>query len=91
MRKINWLEILKIILAQNHEKGFVIFNGYKYVFKCIVIIESSRLGYMVIWEVPTKRAVKISRLVIPSDYRVVDENQIEFEIPNTLVYESMNG
>jgi hypothetical protein len=46
---------------------------------------------MVIWEVPTKRAVKISRLVIPSDYRVVDENQIEFEIPNTLVYESMNG
>lgn len=52
------------------------------------------MGYLVVWEKSSKRAIHFSRLKVPEKYEFIDinnEEDIVKNIPNDLKYEGMNS
>jgi hypothetical protein len=89
--KIKWLIILKMITDNVTNTKSIIYEGQEFLFKYIGR-ETDRMGYLIIWEKNSKRAVSISRLKVPICHKMIRmDDEIEFlkQIPRDLIFEDM--
>ena len=93
--KIDWYNILKRIVTELPVSQVLKDNNITFHFRYILIKEEERLGYLLIWEEKSKRAVQISRVKAPINFPALypreDNHKFEKEIPNNLKYEDVNS
>ena len=69
-------------------------DGCEFSYKYVLVDESNRMGYLLIWEVSSKRAINISRVKVADSKPFISINDIEKqtkEIPDDLKFEPMNS
>jgi len=90
--KIDWLSILTKIVDKPNKDNYLKVDNKIFNFK-YVGFPTNRMGYLVLWEQTSKRAIHFSRLEVPEQYDFIDinsEEDIVKNIPNDLKYEGMN-
>ena len=89
--KYNWLEILKLVLDELPLSQTVNYKNKEFRFKYIGDKET-RIGYLLIWESSTSRAVQISRVKAPEKIPMIDFKDSESfkeQIPEQLSFEAL--
>ena len=86
MGDINWIDLTKKIF---HVKGCrkIEFENEEFEFVAFGDL-NERIGFMIIWNVKTKKAIRISRMKIPENMIFYDFNEEQYNniIPEDLVY-----
>ena len=94
MKKTNtpilWPEILKQVLATDQSFGNRIsFAGSTFNFQ-FVADPLTRLGFLLIWETESRRAIHVSRVKVPDGLPFTDiDQETSGSIPQNLLFESI--
>ena len=89
-KKIQWRKLL-IEITDSVAENEIVFQGQRFRFQ-YVGYRISRLGYLIIWEISTNRAIQMSRLKIPTNKQFIDiddDKEQHEKIPSQLVFEEM--
>lgn len=91
-RIIHWQAILKLIVTELPSKGQLFYDDSIFHFQYIADPQT-RLGFLLIWEVDSMRAINISRIKVPENVQFIDindESAFANSIPKNLLIESMD-
>jgi hypothetical protein len=91
IRTDDWITISKLIFDNRGCDNCIEYLENKYNFVIIGYPESG-LGYMVVWNILTKKAVKLCRMAIPQGIEFIDINDdraIAKIVPDNLIFEDL--
>lgn len=90
MRKTDWIKIAQYIIENQIKEETINFDDISYGYKIFGDLEK-QIGFMIIWEVVSHKAVHISRMKLPEGLEVIsmrdDSIYYHDHVPQNLKFE----